>query len=81
MSISTSAVPPRMTYIVSPGSPWWQTSWPAAKFTRSLVKASSFSFAGSILRKDRHTLEKLDFLVEVHRVLLNFRYADAMSSA
>ena len=37
--------------MASPGSPWWQTSWPSAKFIRSLVKASSFSLAGSILAR------------------------------
>ena len=80
VSISTSAMPPRITYIVSPGSPWWQTSWPAAKFTRSLVKASSFSF-------DCSTLEKIGTPFSSSTSSLRFiasssiRYADAISSA
>src|SRR5476651_1147687 len=51
VSISTSATPPRITYMASPGSPWWQSSWSAEKTIRSLVKASSLSLAGSILAK------------------------------
>ena len=33
------------------------------------------------LGEDRHALEKFDFLVEVHRVLLKLPQADAISSA
>ena len=48
---------------------------------RSPVKAISFSLAGSILEKIGTPLRSLDFLVEVHRVLLEIAYADAISSA
>src|SRR4051812_41621277 len=51
VSINTSAIPPRMTYMASPGSPWWQTSCSLLNVIRSPVKANSLSLAGSILAK------------------------------
>src|SRR6185503_8189629 len=73
VSISTSAAPARITYIASPVSPWWQTSWPSPKVIRSPVNASSFSWAGSILEKIgtplRISTSSLRFIVSSSRSL------------